>query len=50
MEKKELEVLIKACQKVMQRQRKEIEALRETLDNINKEDFVSWDDWFEGIK
>ena len=46
---KHLGELLKSSQKVMRRQQKEIEALRATLDSINKEDFFCWDDMFEGI-
>lgn len=45
-EKKALEEMVKACQKVTQRQQKEIEALRKIIDDTNKEGFVSWDDLF----
>ena len=48
MDTKEMEEIIKACQKVMQRQQKEIKALRDLLDNINKEHLVSWEDFFGG--
>ena len=47
MEIKEYEELVKACQKLIIRQGKEIEALRKLIDDINKEELVSWDDLFK---
>ena len=40
MEIKEYEELVKACQKLIIRQGKEIEALRKLIDDINKEELV----------
>ena len=45
---KYLEELLKACQIVTKRQRKEIEHLREVLDAINREHLISWEDFFGG--
>ena len=39
---KHLEEMLKACQQVTQRQRKEIEALRKLLDDLNSAGNVEW--------
>ena len=41
---KHLEEMLKACQRVTQRQRKEIEALRKLLDDFNEEEIsqIQW--------
>ena len=45
---KHLEELLRACQIVTKRQQKEIKALRECLDNINREHLISWEEFLEG--
>ena len=45
---KDLEDLIEASQKVIERQQREIQVYREFIDSINKEHYISWDEFMEG--
>ena len=45
---KELEELIDASQKVILRQQREIKVLRDFIDSVNKEHYITWDEFLEG--
>ena len=45
---KELEEILKAEKKVIIRQQKEIQVLREFIDSINMEHYITWDEFLEG--
>ena len=45
---KDLEDLIDASQKVIIRQQREIKVLRDFIDSVNKEHYITWDEFLEG--
>jgi len=45
---KDLHELIEASQKVIKRQQREIKVLRDFIDSVNKEHYITWDEFLEG--